>query len=116
MFNVGSPRVKWIDGTIELDPDTCNPEDMITVSGTAKYNADFGNEPVNGDVTIEIEGTTISDTTKTDSTGFYTKQMTAPVDCKTYKVTVDIEDSEGYGLKDDEKLEALLEVRSLAVT
>jgi hypothetical protein len=117
VFNVGSPRVKWIDGTIELEPDTCNPEDTITVSGTAKYNADFNNDPVNnGDVTIEIEGTTITDTTKTDSTGFYTKEMTAPVDCKTYKVTVDIEDSESVGLKNDEKLEALLEVRSLAVT
>lgn len=115
--NVGSPRVKWIDGTIELDPDTCNPEDTITVSGTAKYNADYDKAPVkNGDVTIEIEGTTITDTTKTDSTGFYTKEMAAPVDCKTYKVTVDIEDSESVGLKDDEKLEALLEVRSLAVT
>jgi len=117
MVNVGPPRVKWIDGTIELEPDTCNPEDTVTVSGTAKYNADYGKAPVkSGDVTIEIDGTTISETTKTDSSGFYTKELTAPTDCKTYKVTVDIEDSEGYGLKDDEKLEALLEVRSLAVT
>jgi PKD repeat protein len=109
--------VKWIDGTILLNPDICAPEDTITVSGTAKYNSDFNNLPVdNGDVTIEIEGTSISGTTKTDAEGKYQKELNAPVDCKTYKITVDIEDSEGYGLKDGEKLEAILEVRSLAVT
>lgn len=117
VLDVAAPLQKWIEGTMELDPETCNPSDTVTVSGTANYNADFGSEAVkNGDVTIVIDDTTIQGTTKTDSTGAYTKELTAPTVCKKYKVTVDIVDSEAVGLKDGKKLEKILEVRSLAVT
>ncbi len=117
VVDVAAPLQKWIEGTIGIDPETCNPSDTVTISGTANYNADFNNDPVqNGDVTIEIEGTTIQGTTTTDNTGAYTKELTAPTDCKKYKVTVDIVDNEQVGLKNEQKLETILEVRSLAVT
>ncbi|MCK5560140.1 MAG: hypothetical protein KAJ51_06085, partial [Thermoplasmata archaeon] len=116
IVNVEASTEKWIVGTLEIEPNICNPGDTVVVKGTAQYNGDFGNGHVkNATVTIEIVGTTIIVETLTDDNGYYEKELTAPTECGKYNVTVDIIDDDGVGLKNGTKLGAILEVQSLAV-
>jgi PKD repeat protein len=93
VVTVEPAKPKSIILSMNIDPTSCMPETEFTVSGTAKYNPEYGSVPVkDASVQIKIKETDTIFNTKTNSKGEYTKACTAPTEPDTYTLEVSITD------------------------
>jgi PKD repeat protein len=89
VVEVGEPKPKNIELSMDLDPTSCMPGEDFIVSGDAKYNPEYGSVPVdNADIKISIKEIGKSYNAKTDANGEYSVTCKAPTDVGIYNVEV----------------------------
>jgi len=78
---------------LSIDKEKCMPDTEFTVSGTAKYNPEYGSLPViDADVKVKIKETSTIFTGKTNNKGECSVTCTAPSKTADYTIEVSIND------------------------